>query len=112
MACADLVQTVPTYLPRMQMFGGDVVDRNGVTILHAERPYIPSYVRAGPVVRGPARFGSYRKWRLMFPYLPPQKHAALSTSVAVTAVTQEDRLVRPRGPSRALSIMDCTHFGI
>ena len=31
---AELVQTVYTYLRRLQIFGGDVVDRNGVTILH------------------------------------------------------------------------------
>jgi hypothetical protein len=61
MRCAELVQTVNTYLRRLQMFGGDVVDRNGITILHAEPPYILSYVRADPVVRGPARLGSYRK---------------------------------------------------
>jgi hypothetical protein len=44
-------------------------------------------VRAGPVVRAPARFGSYRKRRLVFPYLPPGEHATLPTTVAVTAVT-------------------------
>jgi hypothetical protein len=33
--------------------------------------------RAGPIVRGPARFGSYRKPLLVFPYLPPEQHGAL-----------------------------------
>jgi hypothetical protein len=31
--------------------------------------------RAGPIVRGPARFGSYRKPLLVFPYLPPSSMA-------------------------------------
>jgi hypothetical protein len=76
MRCAELVQTIHTYLCRLQMFGGNVVDRNCVTILHAEEPYIPTYVRAGPVVSGPARLGSYRKTASMLPYLPPEQPAA------------------------------------
>ena len=36
---ARLVQTVHTYLRRLQVFGGDVVERNGVTILHGRTPF-------------------------------------------------------------------------